>query len=1649
MISDRFQHSLRGAFLLALCGLLALGPAAHGNDGQALGTAPPARQQFQPEAVEVALGSSGESVTLMTTESGGYTLGDAPVVSGETMATSANGSGYTLSMGEDGKWAATYNPVEVTVPLGTAGESVVITRQEDGTYALPDGTTITAETRYTTESGNTYGVALGADGTPMPVYVPEEVTATLGELGGTLTLYRQEDGSFQDADGMTVTAGTVVTAAGNEYALERTESGGWAGTYQAVVQTAALGAEGGSATVTRAEDGSWWLGESTVASGGTTEAENEAGDTNTYTLTLADGVWTAEYAPQALDIAGTDLQVTRDEDSGGYTVAGSSGAMLPADGSGDIAVYGALYHVLMDAEGMFSGTRYDLPMAEGTAMKEDAIGSNELPMLSRNDRKTPADETGVTLEVVQAEFAIGELLDSGQATAAGPRLAADTLAELTKVRSQMERLVAAERAGTFADNQASFRSLLERQWLRAQGHLRAFFGDDDLELEQELNQSRALDAFDRVVDAFSSADSLAAATEEGGSGFIQGFKTLSAANAAKAFDAEEWTGQAALGVIGAVRYGAASYVERADATKGLSSGRRAQAFAWSTVEPVRRASDVMVQGNAYYTGGTYAADNEGVLYAGDIDVQVRFGAQRVDGLVMNLARTDTGEGWTHGFGGEVEGITLPTARLRRNGRWEERGGEIRLSYESRAGGAEDLTTGVQGDFSGRLLGRETDVGVQALGAWKIADSGGATLLAGGFGATRAPSPSDPQAARERLLFQTALAAAGLGEGSAVDPADPAAVEAVANQFQAALLAAGYGPAAARTVTLSFRNAVLAGTPEQDPSRAAVAAFGTAQARGILGTPREEDQFQLALSAAGLGEQTALDPEDPAAVEAVVSQFQAALQRTGYTPVAALAAVTAFRSAVMAGSATQNPFEVAASVFGSAREDGSLVSLTVTPEDDLATAASVTRRVVLTRNAGNGGLRPASDLVPLVYTGTESGVAITESRTTISAENNNLVVASYLRLGNLGDHRSYELYDYKDEPRNFYKFTLDRERLFTGGYDPQSSDSRAGVATAELKSVTHVQVVREELTKLLAQLRRIVDLDNADASASDVRFANDQRQRIFDEMQNWIRDHLLGPDNGGKDLITRGTDRTRDSGVLDPADTTPLTGEAANAWTAHSDYPVNGAGVAQDREVISRVEDVLTALGSFNAFANAFEEGGIFHGKADTGFTSGSGVDPSAAVMWNKSPTRILLVTDSTDYTRMGGWQIHSSGYAAQRLSSWRNGSYSGYNKIEEFGEPFAYSPLAQTAYDSIRTGRYPGGVLATYEGRTVAMQHTVFYEGDVTAKVQWDAATVAGDLRVEISDLTSRDGGFGLLQHGLINYRAADNSFTRSRPGTYDVETLTFRADIAADADGKIGFEETDIDVAISYRDFPGELKGYRDDTLWNINTIELSSGNLRVHHSSTNRASDGRAVDGTAQEFVRLYDNNSPPAAGTSASMPAAGIAQLNTLAGAEWTNSDGRLGHKLELVSVTYERPASDSDRGRVVMEFEDGTTLENAVGGFQATGSIFATDPDGGGPRNQKAHVVWSAPRSPEAAFDNFFRGPARGYLNVAKSEVDLSAEISGMFVGQGADGPLGLMGTWALIGNGRQYGTGHWLSATGGNGGAGKIYGAFGADYSPNP
>ena len=276
--------------------------------------APPAPPAFQPQAVEVSLGSSGATVTLGTTEQGGFTLDGQAFASGGEV-TAANGNVYALTLSE-GTWAAVFRaPDPVEVQLGTSGESVTVTRAEDGTYSVEDGASVTAA------NGSVYALTL-SEGTWAAVFrAPDPVEVQLGTSGESVTVTRAEDGTYSVEDGASVTA-----ANGSVYALTLSE-GTWAAVFRAPDPVEVqLGTSGESVTVTRAEDGTY-----SVEDGASVTAANGS----VYALTLSEGTWAAVFrAPDPVEVqlgtSGESVTITRSEDGtysveDGATVAAASG----------------------------------------------------------------------------------------------------------------------------------------------------------------------------------------------------------------------------------------------------------------------------------------------------------------------------------------------------------------------------------------------------------------------------------------------------------------------------------------------------------------------------------------------------------------------------------------------------------------------------------------------------------------------------------------------------------------------------------------------------------------------------------------------------------------------------------------------------------------------------------------------------------------------------------------------------------------------------------------------------------------------------------------------------------------------------------------------------------------------------------------------------------------------------------------------------------------------------------------------------------------------------------------------------------------------------------------------------------------------------
>ena len=543
----------------------------------------------------VMLGSSGESRMIKKSEDGSYWLGDVTVETGATVTT-ANGNMYTLMMGEDGMWSATYMEVHAHVMLGASGVEIDIIRAEDGSYWVGD---MEFESGDTVMAGdNSYVVTMGEDGMWTATYQPAMGSVMVGGLGYTVPAMRDEAGNWSAVNPLTgetimLTEGgmfsIVVPTTGytNTYELSSDGSGMWTATYQKVMVSVMLGTSGTSKTLVRAEDGSYWLDDMAVESGMTTTMADNG---NNYTLTMADGEWMAMFAPEMMEIMGTGgLMASSREDDDMYDVSDSSD-MLPASGMGDITTSsGAMYHVHMD-DGMLMGVRYDgAPKGDTVHITVGLMDSDLTPdtnvTYNVDDRSTAMNEANTKITVAGESISLGDLLGDGMASKAAA--AADGAAgEFVKsaVETLMDLLTEAELYAKYqaaADDEAgrsAFDARLNNIADRAQAAIVTIFGSgsvniiDDGTLPEEdtgtdadqtvrtlsdtdyIRASQTVRGLNRLLDALSSADAFVDATKDGNNGVFE--KALDEDPARKAFSANKSEYMVYLGTTANTRYGA-------------------------------------------------------------------------------------------------------------------------------------------------------------------------------------------------------------------------------------------------------------------------------------------------------------------------------------------------------------------------------------------------------------------------------------------------------------------------------------------------------------------------------------------------------------------------------------------------------------------------------------------------------------------------------------------------------------------------------------------------------------------------------------------------------------------------------------------------------------------------------------------------------------------------------------------------------------------------------------------------------------------------------------------------------------------------------------------------------------------------------------
>ena len=658
---------------------------------------------------------------------------------------------------DDGMFTAEYVvPPALSIPLGTSGSSVDVRKNEDGTFSAMVGgewMVITAETTVTAANGNVYAARLSPEGVPIGVmHVPAMQEVMLGEHGGTVTVKQAEDMTWWIGE-MEVKTGTVYTAAnGNMYELMLDMEGHWSAMYQKVMVTVALGTRG-SITLVRAEDMSWWLGSEAVGVGSEVMSDNG----NTYTLWYTDGAWSARFEPESMMIDGTGLTAMTREADDMYDVGDST---LPASGKGDVMDGAAMYHVWKQ-DGMLMGARFGKAIDKETDFTTKDLFRNDTstdpttdpvptlnnlaaPVLSANDPDTAANEamthlliTGSAVDKNEAMFSMGDLLGSGMASAQGGRFVDKAVETIGKARADVAALLSLETEPT------GLKGILDRQWMNINKALDTIFktksgksgatnADSAVNRLSAPREEDILDEIDDILDALASEDAFVAATMKGGRGAFAS-QELSASAANDAFNRVMWNAMATLGSTGSTRYGTAirkSTMYARDDLKTMEYG----AFSYSTMQETARAADaaaVSLTGIASYSGGTEAISGSGKTYSGIMDLQVRFSAMSVSGVVKGLEDAD-GMPWRHNFA-EVDRIVLNDARLMRNAQFSQMDGMTGTVFFTADSGLLRPVNNLENRFKGRLLGRGAAAGSEASGVWSVNKPGGSNYLTGGFG----------------------------------------------------------------------------------------------------------------------------------------------------------------------------------------------------------------------------------------------------------------------------------------------------------------------------------------------------------------------------------------------------------------------------------------------------------------------------------------------------------------------------------------------------------------------------------------------------------------------------------------------------------------------------------------------------------------------------------------------------------------------------------------------------------------------------------------------------------------------------------------------------------------------------------------------------
>ena len=594
-----------------------------------------------------------------------------------------------------------------------------------------------------------------------------------------------------------------------------------------------------------------------------------------------------------------------------------------------------------------------------------------------------------------------------------------------------------------------------------------------------------------------------------------------------------------------------------------------------------------------------------------------------------------------------------------------------------------------------------------------------------------------------------------------------------------------------------------------------------------------------------------------------------------------------------------------------------------------------------------------------------------------------------------DNRAYDQIAY-----DWFKFDLDLDTLFGEGYPvPETTDNVSNQATDIFapSGATHVERARTEIARLRRVLGSVIALGGADASAADRKFTNDRRQTIFTQIQEQLTGEIFG--GAVADLGIFGSRATTGRGADD-------------LWSAHVDYPVNNAGQPQDLQVLADIDAVIAAFESERALESAFRTGGIFAGQ-------NANRDYMGSFGYGQGVTVVPVTADNFDDVYSSGVSTHLTSRGTDQFSNadvqaLLVGSRAIQGAPDELTLPISHifnkakarALLVTDSTDFTRFGIWTGQTsdFAMDAGkpsrgwRGYTSFYRAWYDGEPFAYSPLEQVRYRG------ADDSAVPTGLTATYRG----RSAASMFEEFMVADAEAK-VSWSSSWSAGTDPKIGELRLTISNIESRGDFDAlrfGLRAYRSEA--NGNWIQPRPGtyDIRALVFRANIRADSdqdNAVwftnDGTGQENVQVV---------------------IDTLTGEpQWMEASD-----LEIKLLD----AAGSPAGRLL--------YDNSGDAFTTINSPYYTE------TGHSGHPFMLPGSKVREAFDHFYtKGAGAGKMNVARSLVDLSADVDGKFVGKSVDGPLGAIGTWALTGSNK------FISL--GNSYTHPIVGSFGVEFVPEP